>query len=51
MAHDEFQKQEGRILTPSFFVLLGLSLVGMILILIRCVKGIGAVSNLSDGYP
>jgi Ni/Fe-hydrogenase subunit HybB-like protein len=51
MAHDEFQKQEGRMLTPSFFVLLGLSLVGMILILIRCVKGIGAVSNLSDGYP
>ena len=51
MAHDEFQKQEGRILTPSFFVLLTLSLIGMVLILFRCVKGIGAVSNLSDGYP
>lgn len=51
MAHDEFQKQEGRILTPSFFVLLGLSLLGVILILVRAVKGIGAVSNLSDGYP
>jgi Ni/Fe-hydrogenase subunit HybB-like protein len=51
MAHDEFQKQEGRILTPSFFVLLTLSLVGVVLIVVRCVKGIGAVSNLSDGYP
>jgi Ni/Fe-hydrogenase subunit HybB-like protein len=51
MAHDEYQKQEGRILTPSFFVLLSLSLVGMVLILVRCFKGIGAVSNLSDGYP
>jgi Ni/Fe-hydrogenase subunit HybB-like protein len=51
MAHDEYQKQEGRILTPSFFVLLTLSLIGMVLILVRCVKGIGAVSNLSDGYP
>ena len=51
MGHDEFQKQEGRILTPSFFVLLGLSLLGMFLILVRCVKGIGAVSNMSDGYP
>jgi Ni/Fe-hydrogenase subunit HybB-like protein len=51
MGHHEFQKQEGRILTPSFFVLLALSLLGMVLILVRCVKGIGAVSNMSDGYP
>jgi Ni/Fe-hydrogenase subunit HybB-like protein len=51
MGHDEFQKQEGRILTPSFFVLLALSSVGMALILFRAVKGIGAVSNMSDGYP
>ena len=51
MGHQEFQKQEGRILTPSFFVLLSLSLLGMFLILVRCVKGIGAVSNMSDGYP
>jgi Ni/Fe-hydrogenase subunit HybB-like protein len=51
MGHDEFQKQEGRILTTSFFVLLGLSLLGIILIAVRCVKGIGAVSNMSDGYP
>src|SRR5664279_5174172 len=51
MGHDEFQKQEGRILTNSFFVLLSLSLVGIILIVVRCIKGIGAVSNMSDGYP
>ena len=51
MGHDEFQKQEGRILTTSFFVLLSLSLLGIILIAVRCVKGIGAVSNMSDGYP
>jgi Ni/Fe-hydrogenase subunit HybB-like protein len=51
MGHDEFQKQEGRILTTSFFVLLALSLIGIILIAVRCVKGIGAVSNMSDGYP
>ena len=51
MGNDEFQKQEGKILTKSFFVLLGLALLGMLLIGVRCVKGIGAVSNLSDGYP
>jgi Ni/Fe-hydrogenase subunit HybB-like protein len=51
MGHDEFQKQEGRILTKSFFVLLGLVLVGMFLIAVRAVKGLGAVSNMSDGFP
>jgi Ni/Fe-hydrogenase subunit HybB-like protein len=51
MGHDQFQKQEGRILTTSFFVLLSLSLLGIVLIAVRCVKGIGAVSNMSDGYP
>src|ERR1019366_2268276 len=51
MGHNEFQKQEGRILTTSFFVLLALSLIGIILIAVRCVKGIGAVSNMSDVYP
>src|SRR3974377_1740327 len=51
MGHHEFQKQEGRILTPSFFVLLAFTLLGMGLILVRCVKGLGAVSNMSDGYP
>ena len=49
--HDEFQKQEGKILTTSFFVLLTLTLIGFVLIAVRFVKGIGAVSNMSDGYP
>lgn len=51
MPHHQFQKQEGRILTKSFFVLLGLVLIGMFFIAVRIVKGIGAVSNMSDGYP
>src|ERR1019366_2431468 len=51
MGHNEFQKQEGRILTTSFFVLLALSLLRIILIAVRCVRGIGAVLNMSDGYP
>lgn len=51
MGHDEYQKQEGRIVTPSFLVLLTLTIIGMFLIGVRCIKGLGAVTNLSDGYP
>ena len=51
MGHDDFQKHDGKIFTKSFFVLLALTLIGMFLILVRFVKGIGAVSNMSDGYP
>ncbi len=51
MRHHEFQKQEGKILTRSCLGLRGVVLVGVFLIGVRCVKGIGAVSNLSDGYP
>ena len=51
MGHHQFQKQKGRILTKSFFVLLTLVAVGMFFIAVRIVKGIGAVSNMSDGYP
>jgi Ni/Fe-hydrogenase subunit HybB-like protein len=51
MGHDEFQKQEGKIFTTSFFVLLALVLIGFFLVGVRYVKGIGAVTNLSDGYP
>lgn len=40
-----------RICTKSFFVLLLLSLIGLFFIVVRFTKGIGAVSNLSDGYP
>lgn len=41
----------GSIFTKPFFVLLCLSLTGMFFIAVRFTKGIGAVSNLSDGYP
>ncbi|BCG47052.1 Ni/Fe-hydrogenase 2 b-type cytochrome subunit HybB [Citrifermentans bremense] len=41
----------GPLLTNSFFVLLFLSLAGLFFVGVRFVKGIGAVSNLSDGYP
>ena len=51
MGHLEFQKQEGKILTKSFYVLLGLAIIGMGLILVRYVRGLGAVSNMNDGYP
>lgn len=40
-----------RIFTRPFFVLLTLSLLGIYFIGVRFIKGIGAVSNLSDGYP
>ena len=51
MHHDEFQKQEGNIFTKSFFALLTLVLIGVYLVGVRCFKGLGAVSNMSDGYP
>lgn len=51
MHHEEFQKQEGRIFTTSFFILLALVLIGLFLVGVRFVKGVGAVSNMSDGFP
>ena len=51
MGHDEFQKHDAKILTPSFVVLLILSLIGFALIAVRFIWGLGAVSNMSDGYP
>lgn len=40
-----------KVFSKAFFVLLALSLVGLFFIAVRFIKGIGAVSNLSDGYP
>src|SRR5512145_1621761 len=51
MSHDDFQRHEAGILTPAFFILLLLTLIGFFLVGLRFVKGIGAVSNMSDGYP
>ena len=49
--HDEFITLEGKIFTKSFFFLLSLVLIGFFFVGVRYVKGIGAVSNMSDGYP
>jgi len=46
-----YTKANRRICTRPFFALLSLSLVGLFFIAVRFAKGIGAVSNLSDGYP
>jgi Ni/Fe-hydrogenase subunit HybB-like protein len=45
------RSRKGRICTKPFFALLSLSLLGIYFIVVRFAKGIGAVSNLSDGYP
>ncbi len=41
----------GEILTKPFKVLMGFALFAGLLVLIRFVLGIGAVANLSDGFP
>jgi len=51
MHNMDFQKHEGRLFTKSFFFLLTLVLIGAYLIGLRYVKGIGAVSGMSDGFP
>jgi Ni/Fe-hydrogenase subunit HybB-like protein len=49
--HDDYQTHQAKILTPSFYVLLTLTLIGFALVALRFIKGIGAVSNMNDGYP
>lgn len=49
--HDEFSVHKEKIFTPAFFALLSLTLVGFYFIAVRFIYGIGAVANLSDGYP
>ncbi|MDD2898902.1 MAG: Ni/Fe-hydrogenase cytochrome b subunit [Desulfuromonadaceae bacterium] len=51
MGHDEYQTYDAKILTPSFVVLLILALIGFSLIAVRFIWGLGAVTNMSDGYP
>jgi len=41
----------GKLLTKPFWVLLGLSMIAGLLLLKRFLFGLGAVTNLSDGYP
>ncbi len=50
MGHLEF-KAGRHDLTKSILRLLGLAIIGMGLILVRYVRGLGAVSNMNDGYP
>jgi Ni/Fe-hydrogenase subunit HybB-like protein len=41
----------GKVVTKPFLVLAALAVIGIILILYRYIFGLGAVTNLSDGYP
>lgn len=49
--HKEYAVHKAPILTPAFFVVASIVLVGIVIIAYRYVAGIGAVSNLSNGYP
>jgi len=51
MMMEASQPVGGRILTKPFLVLAAVALVGFVLIIYRYVFGLGAVTNLSDGYP
>ncbi len=48
---EESQPLGGKILTKPFMVLAALALIGGVLIIYRFIFGLGAVTNLSDGYP
>ena len=41
----------GKVVTKPFLVLAALALVGVVFVFIRYIFGLGAVTNLSDGYP
>jgi Ni/Fe-hydrogenase subunit HybB-like protein len=47
----EFESLGGKVITKPFLVLAALALIGVILMLYRYMAGLGAVTNLSDGYP
>jgi Ni/Fe-hydrogenase subunit HybB-like protein len=48
---EESQSLGGKIVTKPFLVLAALALVGGVLMIYRYLYGLGAVTNLSDGYP
>ena len=48
---EESQPLGGKIITKPFMVLAALALIGGVLIIYRFLFGLGAVTNLSDGYP
>ena len=47
----ELKPVKGKIFTLPFFILLLLSVIALVFLAKRFMYGIGAVSNLSDGYP
>ncbi len=47
----EWEPVGGKVVTKPFLVLAALALTGVILMLYRFISGLGAVTNLSDGYP
>ncbi|MFI5355072.1 MAG: Ni/Fe-hydrogenase cytochrome b subunit [Desulfobaccales bacterium] len=47
----EWGNLEGKVVTKPFLVLAALALIGVILIVYRYAAGLGAVTNLSDGFP
>ncbi len=52
MSHSqEYAVHKAKILTPTFFVLLILTIIGFSLIGYRVLNGLAPVSNLSDGWP
>ncbi|KAA0257786.1 Ni/Fe-hydrogenase cytochrome b subunit [Deferribacter autotrophicus] len=52
MAHEnEYTVLKRKIVTKPFLFLLAIVIIGFMFIGVRYVKGIGAVTNLSDGYP
>ena len=48
---EESQPLGGKLVTKPFLVLAALAAVGVILMLYRYLFGLGAVTNLSDGFP
>ncbi len=47
----EWRPVGGNLITKPFLVLAALAIIGIILMLYRYAAGLGAVTNLSDGYP
>jgi len=47
----DYESLRGRVVTKPFLVLAALALIGVILMIYRYIAGLGAVTNLSDGYP
>lgn len=49
--HKEYAVHKAPILTPAFFIVASIVVAGVAVMIYRYFAGIGAVSNLSNGYP